>query len=611
MKAIRLFVPAFVFLAASAAVSAKDVTVLVEAERFSDMGGWVLEQSFMDQMGSPYLLAHGSGRPVADASTEVFFPSSGTFSVWVRTYNWTSPWHEGDGPGKFQVGIDGDLIPEIAGDKGSAWAWVSLGTVKVRKGTHTLTLHDLTGFEGRVDALCFTTGGAAPPEEAGVLARFREKYAPSPVTAKQYDFVVVGGGIAGMCAAISAARLGVRTALINDRPVWGGNNSTDVRVPLQGRSNFGEYPNLGNLLAEFSPKTKLNVVRDMMDENVFMEARKEEILSAESNLDTFTWTRAVSASVQDGKITSVTAVNVRTGEKTVFSAPLFADCTGDGNLGFMSGADWRMGREARRETGEYLAPEEPDGIMPGGTIQWFAKKREGKVDFPEFRYGMDITRESCQETTYSKWNWESGIGDDPIKDAEKTRDLMFLAIYSNWSFLKNDPSFKGKYDNWDFQWVEYVLAKRESRRLMGDYVLTENDIEGQVPEADATAVTSWPLDMHFPEPFNRHWFGDMSFKVKYMSLHIYPYPVPYRCLYSRNVDNLFMAGRDISVTHAALLSTRIMRTCGMLGEVVGMAASVCKAHGSLPRSVYSDYFEELKVLMAKGVGASSPSSGQE
>lgn len=185
----------------------------------------------------------------------------------------------------------------------------------------------------------------------------------------------------------------------------------------------------------------------------------------------------------------------------------------------------------------------------------------------------------------------------------RARDEGRVAVFSNWSFLKNRATDKAAYAKSRLEWVAPVARKRESRRLLGDYVLNGRDLVDRKLYADGTACTTWTVDLHYPETKNAEHFPGEPFKLiatRHATIH--PYPIPYRCLYSKNVDNLFMAGRNISATHVALGSTRVMRTGGMMGEVVGMAASLCKRHACQPRAIFTTYLDELKELMAKGVG---------
>ena len=198
---------------------------------------------------------------------------------------------------------------------------------------------------------------------------------------------------------------------------------------------------------------------------------------------------------------------------------------------------------------------------------------------------MAIDTQNCERVTMGEWTWETGMNRHQIQDFEQIRDYGLLVVYSNWSFLKNHLGKDNPYRTRQLAWVAYVSGKRESRRLLGDYILKEDDLRRHVVHEDGTAASTWSIDLHYPDPQNTAHFPGQEFKSIARHVNIHPYPIPYRCLYSRNVDNLFMAGRDISVTHVALGTVRVMRTTGMMGEVVGMAASICKRHQVQPRAV--------------------------
>ena len=560
-------------------------SLLIECESFQEKGGWVTDQQFMTEMGSPYLLAHGMGVPVADASTSVSIPVNGTWHVYVRTYNWTSQWSAKEGPGKFQVRIGGKTLKAKLGCTGSAWEWQYAGSAKLKAGQALLSLHDLTGFDGRCDAVYLCTDAVAPAED----------FQRNPVTSEVqfYDFVVIGGGISGMCAAVAAARQGLKVALVNDRPVLGGNNSSEIRVHLGGTIEVGPYPALGRMQREFGHSKKGNA---QPAEN-YEDGKKQAFIDAEPNVTLLAPYRAISITMNGQAIGSVCVKQIETGAEIVLEAPLFADCTGDGTIGFLAGADFRYGREAASEFGESLAPEKADNAVMGASVQWYSKKTPKASKFPVFDYGLNFTPESVQKVTMGEWTWETGMLHDMTTQFEYVRDYGLAVIYSNWSYLKNKL---GMYPDRALDWVAYVSGKRESRRLLGDYIYKQDDIEKAVFHEDATFATTWSIDLHFPDPENTRYFPGEEFKTRTVHNRIYPAAVPYRCLYSRNVDNLFMAGRNISVTHVALGTTRVMRTCGMAGEVVGLAASVCHAHKAEPRAVYRYYLPELQELMKKG-----------
>ena len=591
-----------VFLASLSFLSAQAVGVWVETESFTHKGGWVVDQQFMDLMGSPYLLAHGLGKPVADAYTEVTFPETGDYYVYVRTYNWTSPWQKGEGPGKFTLSVGGKKLLSPLGTEGNAWMWQLAGKVAIRKPQTMIRLQDLTGFDGRCDAIYFTTDPNNRPPDAGeALALFRREalgLPAQPASAGQFDLVVVGGGVAGISTAVSAARLGSKVALINDRPVLGGNNSSEIRVHLGGRIEAQPYPALGSLQKEFGPERGGNA----QPADYYEDDKKMQLVTAEPNITLFLNTRAMGVDMDGSRIRAVRTQDIESGKELIFEAPLFSDCTGDGTIGFLAGADYRMGRESRAEFGESTAPEQADKLTMGSSVQWYSTDQGKAAGFPDFNYGVSFNDGNCEKVTMGEWTWETGMNYDQIYDFERIRDYGLLVVYSNWSYLKNQLKENNQYKNRALEWVAYVAGKRESRRLMGDYILKEDDIRKHVVHEDGSAVTTWSIDLHYPDPKNTANFPDQEFKSIAKHINIYPYPIPYRCFYSRNIDNLFMAGRNISVTHVALGTVRVMRTTGMMGEVVGMAASLCKKHQALPRKIYQSHLDELQQLMQAGIG---------
>lgn len=585
--------------------------LFIEAESFAKKGGWVVDQQFMDLMGSSYLMAHGMGESVEDAQTEVTFPEKGTYYVYVRTYNWTSPWKDGEGPGKFSLYVGNKKLASPLGCEGNTWMWQAAGKVTIKDVNTELRLHDLTGFNGRCDAIYFTTEeGAVPPSDVATLEKFRREKLNLPAEAPfagEYDLVVVGAGIAGMSAAVSAARLGCKVALLNDRPVIGGNNSSEIRVHLGGRIEAGPYKELGNLQKEFGPTRGGNA----QPADYYEDQKKMDWLLKEKNVSLFTNYRAIAVEKEGDRITAVIAKHIETGEEKRFEAPLFSDCTGDGTIGYLAGADYRMGRESRDEFGESTAPEQADKMTMGASVQWYSEDTKKPSSFPQFEYGVDFNEKNCEKVTMGEWTWETGMNYDQIKDFERIRDYGLMVVYSNWSYLKNEMKENDVYKNRKLAWVAYISGKRESRRLMGDYILKEEDLRKHVVHEDGSAASTWSIDLHYPDPKNTENFPGQEFKSIAKHINIYPYPIPYRCLYSRNIDNLFMAGRNISVTHVALGTVRVMRTTGMMGEVVGMAASICKKYQVNPRGVYQSHLPELKELMKEGVGQKGLPNNQQ
>jgi hypothetical protein len=587
----------FVLLIASACCGQ---TVLVEAEGFDDVGGWVVDQQFMGQMGSVYLLAHGLGEPVADAGTTVRFAKEGKYRVWARTRDWVGPWKAPGGPGKFELIIDGRALEMVFGTEGAEWHWQDGGMVEISKESVKIGLRDLTGFEGRCDAIIFTADADfVPPNEGKEMKEFRRKalgLGAEPDDGGEYDLVVVGGGMAGTCAAISAARLGSNVALIQDRPVLGGNNSSEVRVWLGGKTNFEPYPRIGDVVKELDPKRRAHYGPENVGE-IYEDENKLGAVRAEKSVSLFLNMHAFAVEKEGDKFSAVIAKHIRNGREVRFSGRVFADCTGDGTIGFLAGADFDMTIK---------------GHM-GRSNLWNVADTGRPVTFPRCEWAVDMRGKAFPGDGKSPgvyggkgvealggWYWESGFFYDPIEKGEYIRDLNLRAMYGAWDYLKNTAKL---YPNHKLAWAAYISGKRESRRLLGDVILTAQDLLGSKKYEDGCVPTSWDMDTHLPLARYVSDFGEDAFiSLDYHTAYPRPYWIPYRCLYSRNVENLFMAGRDISVTHEALGTVRVMRTTGMMGEVVGMAASLCKKHGTGPRGVYKEHLGELKELMKKGVG---------
>ncbi len=615
---------------------ARGSVILVEAEGFADRGGWVIDQQSMDQMGSPYLLAHGLGEPVADATATVEIPKQGGYRVWVRTRDWVAAWQAPGAPGRFRLAVNGRVLDTLFGTEGAAWHWQAGGQVDLPAGSVKLALQDLTGFDGRCDAVLLSDDdGFQPPDEGAALETFRRQASglpDVPVDAGEYDLVVVGGGMAGCCAAVSAARLGCKVALVHDRLVLGGNNSSETRVGLSGLIHQQPYPRLGDLVDEIGPIGHWNLHDAKLQPDLprsqevlaviarhpekkqhnagvasnYDDSQKLRVVQAEKNLHLFLATRVIKAEKNGARIAAVVGRDIVTGRDTRFRGKLFADCTGDGCVGYLAGADYRTGREAKRVTGEALAPEQADELMMGVSVQWYSDAEETASAFPECPWALPFTDATAQALTRGDWDWEAGMTLDSVRDIEQIRDLALRATYGNWAFLKNRVGNKAAYANRRLSWVAYIGGKRESRRLLGNVILCQQDIEEQRAYPDACVTTTWGLDLHYPNPENSRQFPGLEFRSVAKIKPIKPYAIPYRCLYSRNVDNLMMAGRDISVTHVALGTVRVMRTGGMMGEVLGMAASLCARHDTTPHGVYLNHLESLRALMRTGVGTQAP-----
>ncbi len=650
MKLTKVVSVLLIFLATSGTVFAQtsklpagslfDVTeiklpancVFVEAESFPTLGGWKVDQQSFDQVGSSYLLAHGLGKPVAEARKNVILPAAGEYRVWVRTRDWAA-WFDAKGsPGKFKLAIDGQNLATTFGTVGKDWHWQDGGTMKLPAGKVKLHLRDLTGFAGRCDAILLTTDTKfTPPNDLAALTAFRQKALgfTKPLDGGKFDLVVVGGGIAGTAAAISASRLGLKVALVQDRPVLGGNNSSEVRVHLQGLIFQKPFTRLGSVTNELGPRG----VGNAKGPERYYDALKLELAKNEPNLKLFLSQRVTGMAVapkaiwrvgtprpttQDlselpETITAVIASNINTGQRTRISGKLFADCTGDGCVGFLAGANFRHGRESKAETGESLAPAKADKVTMGSSCQWYSRAQKTPQAFPapkDIHWALQLTTKTGRVCAGGEWFWESGIGRDHITEIEQIRDYSFRAIYGNWAYIKHHPdaSIRAKYAKRALSWIAYIAGKRESRRLLGDVILKEQDMVGTTRKIypDACVTTTWSIDLHYPKKGHRDHFPDWPFLTEAHHKRIKPYPIPYRTLYSRNVNNLFMAGRNISVTHVALGTIRVMRTGGMMGEVVGMAAKICIDEKTTPRGVYKDHLPKLITAMKAGIPTTAP-----
>jgi hypothetical protein len=385
-----------------------------------------------------------------------------------------------------------------------------------------------------------------------------------------------------MGSALSAARMGCRVALVQDRGVLGGNGSSEVRVWAMGNIRRGKFPRIGEIIEEFAD----HATKSPGAYEEFGDELKEQLVRAEPNIDLFLNHHAFAVAKENSKIQSVKALDTSTGAEVELIGSLFADCTGHGWIGAWADADFEM---------------TPEGRM-GMSNMWAWDEAESAQDFPETPWALDLNMDDFPypREHHGQWFWESGFDKDAINDAEAIRDWNLRAVFGAFNAMKNRDG-ADDHPTAILTWVAFVGGPRESRRLMGDVVLTQEDVVEKRDFPDGFVPSTWSIDLHYAKEQYAQKFSDNPFIS--VAVHdrrvdrAYGYPVPYRCFYSRNIDNLFMAGRCISVTHEALGTVRVMKTCGMMGEVVGKAASICSIHNCEPRDVYTDHLDELIELV--------------
>lgn len=561
---------------------------LIEAETFTDKGGWVVDPQFIEQMGSSYIMAHGMGSPVRDASTSITLTDPATYHVYVRTKNWVpGNW---EAPGKFLISINSKQVGSSLG-LSPEWGWEYAGEVALKKGSNKIQISDLTGFNGRCDAIYFNTERSEPPQDLETLTEWRKgklKESEAPSLIKDYDLVVTGGGIAGCAAAIAAAEEGLRVALIHDRPVLGGNASSEIRVHTLGI--YGKFERiLRKIDTEHYPNGSAEAIKD--------QEKRDENVKSYKNIDLHLNWRAYDAHSVDETIEYVDARHTASGDRIRFTAPLFVDATGDAWIGYWAGADYSYGRESVDKYGEgwdkwgeLWSPEEADNVVMGSSILFQTSEKSKTSSFPSLPWAEDVAQNHA--ATAGEWYWEFSRNDlHQIYDAEEIRDHMLRAIFGSFSNAKKED--ENKYYSLD--WVSYLVGKRESRRLIGDHVFTFNDVTELRKFPDSVVQEIREVDIHFQQNLQDEEKPDFLSKALFYKTP--KYYIPYRSLYSRNINNLFMAGRNFSCSHVGLGGPRVMKTTGQMGAAVGFAASICKKYGVNPREVYEKHLLEYMRLI--------------
>ncbi|MFJ7196464.1 MULTISPECIES: FAD-dependent oxidoreductase [unclassified Streptomyces] len=403
-----------------------------------------------------------------------------------------------------------------------------------------------------------------------------------------HDITVIGGGLAGVCAAIAAARLGRTVALVNNRPVLGGNSSSEVRVWVVGATAHGNNHNAreGGIMGELFVE---NQFRNPDGNPYYWDTVVLDAVRAEPGITLYlnTDVREVDADgPEDARhITAVTGWTMGSERHIRFESELYLDCSGDGLVGALAGARHRIGRESRAEYLEPWAPEEADRITLGSTLLFYTKDAGHPVKYVPPSFARNIAETSIPRRRVIKsgdngcayWWIEFGGELDTVHDNEEIRDELWAVIHGIWDHIKNSGEFDA--DNMTLEWVGSVPGKREYRRFLGDYVLHQGDILGQTEFTDRVAFGGWSIDLHPPKGMYAD--GDGA-KQRYADGI---YHIPYRSLYSVNTTNLLFAGRNISASHVAFGSTRVMATCATVGQAAGTAAALCAERGVTPRAL--------------------------
>ena len=426
------------------------------------------------------------------------------------------------------------------------------------------------------------------------------------------DLTVVGGGIAGLCAALSAARQGLRVTLVECRDVLGGNASSENRVHMNGAGNASHsyYAREGGIADEI----KLTVFHqnpryNFKDDYELSDMALLSLALAEENLTLFLGTAVNEVRTEGGRVCEVYGYRHRTEEHFVFSSPLFADASGDGVVAAAAGAKFRHGREAQSEFDEPLAEEEGDPYTMGSSILFTVGRADHPIPFVAPAFAYDYKKDGilpyCERPETGRslpkkldgvdgiWWLSTGGMDNTVTDHEKIDLELKKLVYGFFDYVKNSGDYENT-ENYYLKWVASAPAKRESRRFEGDYMISQRDLADQTDFPDAVATGGWSLDIH--DPGGIYGAGKTS---KFGPIHGM-YNIPYRIMYTRDIENLFLCGRIVSATHVALGSLRVMQTLGAMAQAVGTAAVLCRREGLLPRDINRpDLMRELQERLVR------------
>lgn len=412
------------------------------------------------------------------------------------------------------------------------------------------------------------------------------------------DLCVIGGGLSGICAAIAAAREGAKVVLVHERPVLGGNASSEIRMWVCGA------------VVQGGDNRETGIIEEIMLENLYRNPTKNfyiwdsvlyDFVKREKNITMLLNCTCMDAETEQGEyafgrsihIKSIKAYQMTTQTFFTVNAKYYSDCSGDSILAPLTGAEYRLGREGRDEFNEDSHVEKSDKMVMGMSCLIQGRETTKEVKFTPPEWSTKLTDEDVKNRPMSingigenYWYLELGGNRDTIHKTEEIKDELIPLAIGTWDYLKNSKKYDA--DNWELEFLGFLPGKRESRRMVGEYIVTQKDVCADTVYDDTVAFGGWPIDDHFPGGYYHK--GSPNTNI----LPPVPYCLPYRALYSKNVDNLFFAGRNISVTHYALSSTRVMATCALLGQAVGTAAAIAAKYDIAPHGVYTEHLQELK-----------------
>lgn len=406
----------------------------------------------------------------------------------------------------------------------------------------------------------------------------------------EVDVCVIGGGLAGLCAAVAAARNGASTLIMQERPMFGGNASSEIRMWVCGA--HGENNRETGLIEEImlesfhrNPYANYTLWDSILYEKVRFQPGLAFLLNC-SCLD---------ATMDGDRISSVRGWQLTTQQFHEVKAKIFIDCSGDSILAPLTGAEFRLGREARQEFSEDIAPEAADQKTMGMSCLIQVREHQGERPFTAPFWAEKLAAEDLPhrlpdpyERNENYWYLELGGDRDSIADTESLRDELQDIAYGMWDFIKNSGHYAADVQRLDLDWIGILPGKRESRRYVGDVLMNQNDVSSQGKFPDLIAYGGWSMDDHHPEGFRTRELPTIHHPAPS------PFGIPYRSLYSVNIANLMFAGRNISVTHAALSATRVMATCATLGQAAGTAAALAVEKATSPCGVYQKHLELLQ-----------------